>query len=230
MPAERVSMRRVREILRLKFECGRSDRAIAVSVSVARSTVQPCLARFAAAELSWPLPAMLSESGLEALLFARLGGSEPGKRHKAEPDWTVVHHELRRPGVTLLLLWEKYRSHPHQGLRLQPLVRATRPIATWRRIMARRSCRRGCAARVTRRRSATAGNGWRRPARVGSRSVPAPTAVCSRSCNTDSIAAHPSRAAVQANCRCCIRTSVVPATIIMRQKPVALHARRSLIP
>ena len=52
MPAERVSMRRVREILRLKFECGRSDRAIAVAVSVARSTVQLCLARFAAAGLS----------------------------------------------------------------------------------------------------------------------------------------------------------------------------------
>ena len=49
MPAERVSMRRVREILRLKFECGRSDRAIAVAVSVARSTVQLCLARFVAA-------------------------------------------------------------------------------------------------------------------------------------------------------------------------------------
>jgi hypothetical protein len=46
MPAERVSMRRVREILRLKFECARSDRAIAVAVSVARSTVQLCLARF----------------------------------------------------------------------------------------------------------------------------------------------------------------------------------------
>jgi hypothetical protein len=42
-------MRRVREILRLKFECGRSDRAIAVAVSVARSTVQLCLARFVAA-------------------------------------------------------------------------------------------------------------------------------------------------------------------------------------
>jgi transposase len=109
-----VSMRRVREILRLKFECGRSDRAIAVAVSVARSTVQLCLARFAAAGLSWPLPATLTEQGLEALLFAPLGGSTPGKRHKAEPDWAVVHRELRRPGVTLLLLWEEYRA-AHRG-------------------------------------------------------------------------------------------------------------------
>ncbi len=91
MPAERVSMRRVREILRLKFECGSSDRAIAVAVSVARSTVQLCLSRFAAAGLSWPLPATLTEQGLEALLFAPLGGSSPGLRRKAEPDWAASH-------------------------------------------------------------------------------------------------------------------------------------------
>jgi transposase len=103
-------MRRVREILRLKYECGASDRAIAVAVCVARSTVQRCLARFAAAELSWPLPATLTEHGLEALLFAPLGGSKPGIRHKAEPDWAAIHRELRRPGVTLLLLWEEYRA------------------------------------------------------------------------------------------------------------------------
>ena len=115
MPAERVSMRRVREILRLKFECGRSDRAIAVAVSVARSTVQLCLTRFAAAGLSWPLPAGLTEQGLEALLFAPIGGCKPGKRHKTEPDWTAIHRELRRPGVTLLLLWEEYRAIHAKG-------------------------------------------------------------------------------------------------------------------
>jgi transposase len=115
MPAERVSMRRVREILRLKFECGRSDRAIAVAVSVARSTVQLCLSRFAAAGLSWPLPAGLTEQGLEALLFAPIGGCKPGKRCKTEPDWTAIHRELRRPGVTLLLLWEEYRAIHTKG-------------------------------------------------------------------------------------------------------------------
>ena len=51
MPAERVSMRRVREILRLKYESGFSDRAIAVAVGVARSTVRLCLDRVAAAGL-----------------------------------------------------------------------------------------------------------------------------------------------------------------------------------
>ena len=113
MPAERVSMRRVREILRLKYECGASDRAIAVAIGLARSTVRLCLDRVAAAGLIWPLPATLTDASLEALLFAPLGGSQPGKRRKDEPDWTQVHHELRRPGVTLLLLWEEYRAaHP----------------------------------------------------------------------------------------------------------------------
>lgn len=113
MPAERVSMRRVREILRLKYECGASDRAIAVAVGVARSTARLCLDRVAAAGLSWPLPATLTDQGLEAVLFAPLGGSRPGTRQKREPDWTLIHRELRCPGVTLLLLWEEYRAvHP----------------------------------------------------------------------------------------------------------------------
>jgi transposase len=115
MPAERVSMRRVREILRLKHECGASVRAIAVAVGVARSTVQLCLARAAAAGLGWPLPPTLTDSGLEALLFAPVGGSRPGARHKAEPDWAAIHRELRRPGVTLLLLWEEYRAVYPEG-------------------------------------------------------------------------------------------------------------------
>jgi transposase len=83
-------MRRVREILRLKFECGASDRAIAVAVSVARSTVQLCLLRAGAAGLSWPLPATLTDQGLEAMLFASPRGSKPGLRHKAEPDWAEL--------------------------------------------------------------------------------------------------------------------------------------------
>src|SRR3954454_4538420 len=56
MPAERVSMRRVREILRLKHACGASDRAIARALGVARSTVALTLERLAAAGLVWPLP------------------------------------------------------------------------------------------------------------------------------------------------------------------------------
>ncbi len=98
-------MRRVREILRLKYEAGASDRAIARSVGVARSTARLCLDRVVAAGLTWPLPEGLTDGALEALLLAG-SGAVPGLRRKAEPNWTEVHRELRRPGVTLMLLWE----------------------------------------------------------------------------------------------------------------------------
>ncbi len=61
MPAKRVSMRRIREILRLKHACGAPDRAIARSVGVARSTIALYLERAAAAGLSWPLPDTLTD-------------------------------------------------------------------------------------------------------------------------------------------------------------------------
>ena len=114
MPAARVSMRRVREILRLKHECGATDRAIARSLGIARSTVAVTLDRLAAAELGWPLPATLSDRVLEAMLYAG-PGTQCGSRRKAEPDWTHVHRELRRPGVTLMLLWEEYRQAAPDG-------------------------------------------------------------------------------------------------------------------
>ena len=107
-------MRRVREILRLKHECGATDRAIARSLGIARSTVAVTLDRLAAVALCWPLPASLSDRVLEAMLYAG-PGNQRGMRRKAEPDWTHVHHELRRPGVTLMLLWEEYRQAAPDG-------------------------------------------------------------------------------------------------------------------
>ena len=106
-------MRRIREILRLKHG-GASDRQIARSLSLARSTVAMTLERVGAAGLSWPLPATLSDRVLEAMLYAG-HGSQQRARRKTEPDWAYVHHELRRPGVTLMLLWEEYRQREPDG-------------------------------------------------------------------------------------------------------------------
>jgi len=114
MPAERVPMRRVREILRLKHECGATDRAIARSLGIARSTVGLTVERVAAAGLRWPLPATLTDRVLEVMLYAGHGPRQ-GERRKSEPDWAYVHHELRRPGVTLMLLWEEYRQRQPGG-------------------------------------------------------------------------------------------------------------------
>ena len=113
MPAERASMRCVREILRLKAE-GLSDRSIARSTGLARSTVREYVGRTKAAGLAWPLPPELSDTALEALLFGRTGVA-PGTRRKPEPDWASLHRELRRPGVTLMLLWQEYRATQPEG-------------------------------------------------------------------------------------------------------------------
>jgi transposase len=82
---------------------------IARSTGLARSTVGDYLSRVTAAGLGWPLPSMLTDAALEAMLFARAGITS-GTRRKAEPDWPTIHRQLRRPGVTLMLLWQKYRA------------------------------------------------------------------------------------------------------------------------
>ena len=69
MPAGRLSMRKISEILRLKYGHGLSNREVALSVSVSRSTVADYLLRAQAASVSWPLPEGLDEVGLERQLF-----------------------------------------------------------------------------------------------------------------------------------------------------------------
>src|SRR3954451_801800 len=114
MPAKRVSMRQIRDILRLKHASGATDRAIARSLRVARSTIALVLERAAAAGLSWPRPETVTDEVLEAALYAGRG-LKPGSRRKPEPDWAQVHRELRRKGVTLMLLWEEYRAADPDG-------------------------------------------------------------------------------------------------------------------
>src|SRR5437879_12434137 len=96
MPAERVSMRRVREILRLKHEGGASDREIARALSIARSTVALTLERTAAAGLRWPLPATLTDRVLEAMLYAG-HGNQQGARRKGETDGACIYTSCAGP-------------------------------------------------------------------------------------------------------------------------------------
>ena len=111
MPARRMlTMRQLRRIMRLHHE-GASAREIVRAVGAARSTVQDALKRAAAAQLFWPLPDDLTDEVLEARLFARPGGGAgAGVRKRPEPDWGQLVRELRRPAVTMMILWEEYRQ------------------------------------------------------------------------------------------------------------------------
>ena len=85
MPTERLSMRRIRQVLQLHFGAHASARVIAATVGVGRSTVQDYLARAAAAELVWPLLPELTDEALEQLLFPA-PRNRPGARRYVEPD------------------------------------------------------------------------------------------------------------------------------------------------
>lgn len=106
-------MRKINEALRLRFELGRSHREIARSIGTSSSTVSEYLRRFAQAGLSWPLSNALSETELEAKLFPPPPSVPVAER--VEPDWAALHREMRRSGVTLMLLWQEYRAHHPQG-------------------------------------------------------------------------------------------------------------------
>lgn len=102
-------MRQLRQVLRLHLEAGLSYGQISRALGVPKSTVGKVCLHARAAEVSWALAQTLSDEALEARLYppavARCS-------RQLEPDWAVVHQELKRPGVTLQLLWEEYqREH-----------------------------------------------------------------------------------------------------------------------
>jgi transposase len=107
-------MRKIHEVLRLKWECQLSNRAIARSCAISHSTVQEYLQRAAAAGLQWPLPAELTEDALFQQLFPERSPAPVTPR--VLPDWPQVHAELRRPNVTLKLLWTEYKEAHPDGL------------------------------------------------------------------------------------------------------------------
>src|SRR6476659_7170524 len=113
MPTQRLSMRRIREVLRLRHQ-GVTERVIARTLGVSNGVVHGYVRRARLAGLTWPLPEGLDDESLELLLFpAPTAASQSDRR--PSPDWAYVEKELRRRSVTRLLLWEEYRAANPDG-------------------------------------------------------------------------------------------------------------------
>lgn len=114
MPAKRLSMRKLKEVLRLHFEHDFSNRAISRACSISPTTVAAYITRFVRSGMSWPLSEELDEPTLHRKLFPEPEPAQsPAKRQM--PDMKYLHRELRRPGVTLFMLWEEYREREPAG-------------------------------------------------------------------------------------------------------------------
>lgn len=109
----RLSMRKISEILRQRFELNCSYREIARSQNIGISTVSDYIARLKAAGLSWPLPEGLTEQALYDRLFLP---STAQTRKRPLPDFAIVYQSLRKKGMTLQLLWREYRSQYPDGV------------------------------------------------------------------------------------------------------------------
>jgi transposase len=113
MAARRLSMRKIKEVLRLHFEKGLSAREIARSLDMGRGTIRNYLSRVQQVGLSWPLPAEMDEAALEHRLFPVIPLISQEKRQM--PPMEYLHQELRKKGVTLQLLWHEYKEKDPEG-------------------------------------------------------------------------------------------------------------------
>jgi len=95
MAKERLSMRKIKEVLRLCFEHQQSIRQIAQSCNIARSTVQEYLHRAEQAGVNWPLPPEMDDAALEKPALSSSGTDSPGKNVRCRP-WSIFTRNARR--------------------------------------------------------------------------------------------------------------------------------------
>ena len=106
-------MRKIREALRLHYDAGLGVRAVARSLKASPSTVREYLVRAKLQGLTWPLPESLDDAALLQRLYPT---PRTNSGRLPPPQWSKVHRELRRKGVTLALLWEEYKAVHPEGM------------------------------------------------------------------------------------------------------------------
>ena len=110
MPTNRVTMRQIRETLRLHLQAKLSYSEVGRALKISKSAVGKYVSLARAADVDWGLAQSLSDEDLEARLFRP---AVPRSSHQLAPDFALIHQELKRAGVTLMLLWEEYaRGNP----------------------------------------------------------------------------------------------------------------------
>ena len=112
MAGMRMSMRKIREVLRLTHELGLSVRQVREATGVGKTAVCEYVNRARVVGIRWPVPTEIGDAELERRLFAPAGFR---LRRATDPDWTKMHEELKRRGVTLMILWEEHRAEHVDG-------------------------------------------------------------------------------------------------------------------
>ena len=108
-------MRKIKEVLRLKYALNHTEREIARTCSISRFSVSNYLKRAKAAGVTWPIGEETDDADLEAKLFST-SSVLPGNRAVPQPDFSQMHVELRRhKHLTLQLLWEEYKQDHQDG-------------------------------------------------------------------------------------------------------------------
>ena len=126
-------MRKLREVLRLRFELKLGYQQIGRSCSIGVSTVHKYLKRAEAAGLTWPLPEDWDEARVGAAVFPRREPSIAEKNPaRTPPDFAAIHEQLRSSKyVTLQLLWEEYRQGNPDGYWRCPINPAPLNSRSW---------------------------------------------------------------------------------------------------
>lgn len=110
MPTNRVTMRQIRESLRLHLQAKLSYSEVARTLRISKSAVGKYVSLARMAGVDWEVAQTFSDEDLEARLYRP---AVPRTSHQLTPNFAAVHQELKRPGVTLMLLWEEYaRGNP----------------------------------------------------------------------------------------------------------------------
>ena len=127
-------------MLRLKWAVGLSNRRLLGSLGLSRPTVAAYVQRAQVAGLSRPCPTGSMRPRWSSGRF-RLPSHR--SRHPPGPDWPTVHHELKRKGVTLFLLWQEYKAATPEGFQYSWFCQAYRAWASKLNLVMRQSHRAG---------------------------------------------------------------------------------------